>query len=84
MTFDEDHLMEVRERSEPGMALFNLKNGGAMYRTIKHRRKRGRLGMVVEVEEMLVHFGTWKVSAGCNKMSEGNIQLATASMGLDF
>lgn len=40
MTFDEDHLMEVRERSEPGMALFNLKNGGAMYRTIKHRRKR--------------------------------------------
>ena len=41
--------MEVRQRTEPGMALFNLKNGGTIYRTLEHGR-RSRLELVVVVE----------------------------------
>lgn len=43
--------MEVRQRTEPGMALSNLKDGSAIYGTLEHGR-RSRLELVVAVEEM--------------------------------
>lgn len=60
------------ERTEPGMALFNLKDGGAIYRALEHWR-RSRLELVVAVEEMF-DFSLGLDSLSCNKVSGGNIQ----------
>ena len=54
--------MEVRQRTEPGMALFNLKDGGTIYRTLEHGR-RSRLELVVVVEMFDFIFTVWNLSS---------------------
>lgn len=51
-TLYEDWLMRVKGKSESGMTVFNLKDGGAVYRAVEHGR-RSRLGWVAGAEGML-------------------------------
>ena len=61
--------MWVKGKSESGMTVFNLKDGGAVYRAVEHGRS-SRLGWVAGVEGMLVTRGLGKFKMAATRCLE--------------